>query len=282
MQEYKKKIRMVALDIDGTTFNSKNELTDRTRATLERAAEAGVHIVVSTGRSFNSLPAQIKEVKGISYAITSNGAHINEISSGKAIYNDYIHPDNIDRIIELKEKYNAGLEVFIDGQAYIDEATYRDIEKNGCEYRRAEYVLWSRKPVEDINKLARDNRTKIENVNFCFATAELADAAKPEISMMPDATITTSFRNNLEVGGANTSKKTALIELMNRLNVSRENLMCCGDAPNDIQMIELAGIGVAMGNAWGGTKDHADYVTASNDEDGVALAVEKFVLGDCE
>jgi hydroxymethylpyrimidine pyrophosphatase-like HAD family hydrolase len=56
--------------------------------------------------------------------------------------------------------------------------------------------------------------------------------------------------------------------------------MCCGDAPNDIGMIEYAGLGVAMGNAWGGTKEHADYVTASNDEDGVAKAIEKFVLCD--
>lgn len=280
MQELNQKILMVALDIDGTTFNSKNELTDRTRETLEKAAAMGTHIVVSTGRSFNSLPEQIKEVKGISYAITSNGAHINEISSGKAIYNDYVHPDNIERIIELKNKYNAGIEIFIDGQAYIDAATYRDIEKNGSKFRRAEYVLWSRKPVEDIDQLARDNKDKIENVNFCFETGELADAARPEVSLMPDATITTSFRNNLEVGGANTSKKTALLELMNRLGIDRENLMCCGDAPNDIQMIELAGIGVAMGNAWGGTKDHADYVTATNDEDGVALAIEKFVIGD--
>ena len=60
--------------------------------------------------------------------------------------------------------------------------------------------------------------------------------------------------------------------------VGREELMCCGDAPNDIAMIEFAGLGVAVGNAWGGTKDHADYITGTNDEDGVAQAIEKFVL----
>jgi hydroxymethylpyrimidine pyrophosphatase-like HAD family hydrolase len=54
--------------------------------------------------------------------------------------------------------------------------------------------------------------------------------------------------------------------------------MCCGDAPNDIAMVELAGIGVAVANAWGGLKDHADYITGSNDDDGVAMAIEKFVI----
>ena len=65
---------------------------------------------------------------------------------------------------------------------------------------------------------------------------------------------------------------------MNKLDVEPDELMCCGDAPNDIAMVELAGIGVAVANAWGGLKDHADYITASNDDDGVALAIEKFVL----
>lgn len=278
MQGIINEIKMIASDIDGTLINDDRELTDRTKLALEKAAAQGVNIVLSTGRSFNSLPDAVKSIKGISYAITSNGAHINEISTGKAIYNDYIDPSNAKIILDLKEKYKTGLEVFIDGQAYMDEETYRDIEKNGSEFRSAEYIIWSRKPVPDLYELVMNNKDKMENVNFCFDSVADLEVAKPEISAIPNATITTSFKNNLEVGGANTSKKTALIELMKILGVERENLMCCGDAPNDIQMIEYAGIGVAMGNAWGGTKDHADYVTATNNDDGVAQAVEKFVL----
>lgn len=271
-------IRMIALDLDGTTFNSKGQLTERTRDTLEEAAAKGVYVVVSTGRSYNSLPAAIKEVKGISYAITSNGAHINYIATGESVYDDFILPDNIERIIDVVNKYGCGLEVFIDGQAYIDEPTYRDIEINGSEFRNAEYILWSRKPVGDIAELMKENRHKIENCNFCFDGVEKLEEARPEIIQIPHAQITSSFKNNLEIGGPETSKKTALVELMKRLDIKREELMCCGDAPNDIQMMELAGIGVAMGNAWGGTKDHADYVTDTNDNDGVAKAIDKFVL----
>ena len=65
---------------------------------------------------------------------------------------------------------------------------------------------------------------------------------------------------------------------MNKLEIEADELMCCGDAPNDIAMVELAGIGVAVANAWGGLKDHADYITASNDDDGVAIVIEKFVI----
>ena len=274
----KKNIRMVALDLDGTTFNTAGLISERTVKAIEAAAEKGVHVVVSTGRSYMSLPDHIKDVKGIEYAITSNGAHVNRVGSGEAIYNDYLDPGAVEEIARIKEKTGADLEVFIKGQAYTDESYYNDVRDNGCEYRNAEYVLWSRKPVEDVTGMMLDAKDEIENVNFIYSTLDKMEEARPEVESIKNATITSSFQNNLEVGGPNTSKKTALLWLMDKLGLSSEELMCCGDAPNDIQMAELAAIGVAVANAWGGLKDHADYITASNDDDGVALAIEKFVL----
>ena len=274
----KKNIRMVALDLDGTTFNTAGLISERTVKAIEAAAEKGVHVVVSTGRSYMSLPDHIKDVKGIEYAITSNGAHVNRVGSGEAIYNDYLDPGAVKEIARIKEKTGADLEVFIKGQAYTDESYYNDVRDNGCEYRNAEYVLWSRKPVEDVTGMMLDAKDEIENVNFIYSTLDKMEEARPEVESIKNATITSSFQNNLEVGGPNTSKKTALLWLMDKLGLSSEELMCCGDAPNDIQMAEFAAIGVAVANAWGGLKDHADYITASNDDDGVALAIEKFVL----
>ena len=166
----------------------------------------------------------------------------------------------------------------MDGQAYIDESYYNYIKEFGLSYRSAEYVLWSRKPVKGIAQKLLDNSSRIENVNFCFRSIEMLEDARAEIEAIPEATITSSFQNNLEVGGPDTSKKAALIELMSMLDIDRSELMCCGDAPNDIAMIEYAGLGVAVGNAWGGTADHADYITGTNEEDGVAQAIEQFVL----
>ena len=274
----KKNIKMVALDLDGTTFDSAGGISDRTVAALEAASAQGTHIVVSTGRSYASLPQHIKDVKGIEYAITSNGAHVNRMHSGEQIYSDFLDPEAVSKIAVLKDETGADIEVFINGRAYVDESYYRDVEENGCPYRNAAYVLWSRRPVPDVTKMMLEHRNEIENVNFIYPTLELLEAAKPRISAISNATVTSSFINNLEVGGPHTSKKTALLWLMDSLGIDSEQLMCCGDAPNDIAMVELAGIGVAVANAWGGLKDHADYITASNDDDGVALAVEKFVL----
>ena len=274
----KKNIKMVALDLDGTTFDSAGDISEHTVNTLEEAAAAGAHIVVSTGRSYASLPQHIKDVSGIEYAITSNGAHVNRMDSGEQIYSDFLDPQAVERVAELKAETGADIEVFINGKAYVDESYYEDVKENGCEFRNADYVLWSRRPVPDVTALMLENKEEIENVNFVFRTLELLEEAKPKVCAIENANITSSFLSNLEVGGPNTSKKTALLWLTDRLGISTDELMCCGDAPNDQAMLELAAIGVAVANAWGGLKDHADYITASNDDDGVALAIEKFVL----
>ena len=274
----KKSIKLVAMDLDGTTFDSAGDISERTVATLEEAACLGVHIVVSTGRSYASLPEHIKDVNGIEYAITSNGAHVNIVHTGEEIYSDFLDPKVVEEIVKLKDDTGADIEVFINGRAYTDESYYNDVKENGCPYRNAAYVIWSRRPVPDINAMMQEHKTEIENVNLIYPDLDLLEEAKPKVNALKNATITSSFINNIEIGGPNTSKKTALLWLMDRLGVDSEELMCCGDAPNDIAMVELAGIGVAVANAWGGLKDHADYITGSNDDDGVAMAIEKFVL----
>ena len=274
----KKNITTVALDLDGTTFNSAGDISEENVRALEEAAAKGVHIIVSTGRSYSSLPDHIKNVRGIEYAITSNGAHVNIMATGEQIYSDYLDPAAVREIAELKDETGADIEVFIDGRAYVDQSYYDDVKENGCAYRNAEYVLWSRKPVPDVSALMLENSKEIENVNFIYETLEMLEDARPKVNAIKNATITSSFPNNLEVGGPHTSKKTALTWLLKELKASADELMCCGDAPNDIAMIEMAGIGVAVANAWGGLRDHADFMTASNDDDGVAKAIDKFVL----
>jgi HAD superfamily hydrolase (TIGR01484 family) len=166
-------IKMIALDLDGTTLTSKREVTQRTLDAFRRAADKGVHIVVSTGRPFTSLPDNIKEVSSIEYAITSNGAHINKVATGESIYDSYLSEAAVRRIAEIFETMDVQLEIFFDGQAYMDADFYEHIRKYGCEYRSAEYLLWSRRPLENIVEVMRKNADRIENVNFSFRTSEL-------------------------------------------------------------------------------------------------------------
>ncbi|NLY87428.1 MAG: HAD family phosphatase [Clostridiales bacterium] len=271
-------IKMIALDLDGTTFNSAAQLSNRNKEVIEEAIRRGVEVIISTGRAFTSLPDSIKDIEGIKYAITSNGAHIIDLSTGESIYSEYLSETAVRQVSDLTDKLDIQLEIFFEGQAYIDEEYFNYIKEHGCAYRNTAYVLWSRKPVHDIKAFMIDNISRIDNINICFYSLEALELARGQVEAINEASITSSFKNNLEVGGPDTTKKNALVRLMDILGISRDELMACGDAPNDIQMIEYAKLGIAMGNAWGGTKEYADYVTGTNDEDGVAIAIEKFVL----
>lgn len=103
---------------------------------------------------------------------------------------------------------------------------------------------------------------------------------RPRIQALPDCNVVSSVKNNIEIGGINSSKAHALEILSRKLEIPREGIMSFGDAGNDIPMIRYAGMGVAVGNAWDEVKAAADYVAESNDEDGVGRTIRRFALGE--
>ena len=119
---------------------------------------------------------------------------------------------------------------------------------------------------------------RIENISINYIYEEEKKQIEGMLEGIKNVTVTSSFPHNNEVGGKTTSKATALKHMMEVLSIGREELMCCGDSLNDIEMIKLAEIGVAMQNAVQEVKEKANYITDFNYEDGVAKAIERFVL----
>ena len=149
---------------------------------------------------------------------------------------------------------------------------------NGSTYRDAAYVKATRNPVPQILDFMLANQEKIENISLNFEVLEEKEAWGAALRNISGITLTSSFIHNFEMGGVNTSKATALQFLLEQLDLSPAALMACGDSPNDAEMLKLAGLGVAVANATEDIKAIADYVTDSNGNDGVAKAIETFVL----
>lgn len=271
-------IKIIALDLDGTTVKKDGSIGKLTKDAINSSIDTGIEVCICTGRSLNAIPESIYELDNIRYIASSNGARITDIIKKETVYQNFLNPKAVDFILNLAVEEDLMLEVFIDNQAYIDERLYRNIEKNGSMYRNREYVIKSRKPVKDIINFARDNKNEIENINIFFADLDRLEEIRPMVNKVSHAAITQSFPNNIEVGGENTSKKTALRFLIDELGAKSSELMCIGDALNDRPMIEFAGIGVAMGNAWDEVKEAADYITDDNNNDGVGKAIYKFAL----
>ena len=273
-----KKIKLIALDLDGTTL-TRNGLTRRTKETLEEAIENGLDVVIATGRPYSALPETVKTIKGLEHIIISNGAHIVRPLTGEFLYSNYVEREAILRVRDMLMERNFPVEVFTEGRAYVDRELYEDVKKNGSTYLAARYILRTREPVDRIYDFWFEHADSIENVNIQFEHQEDKAEMKSILEKAEGITLTSSTYHNLEVGGETTSKASALWQLCRMKGLTMENIMAFGDSPNDGTMIREAGIGVAMENATADILEDADITAPSNDDEGVAYTLRMLLLG---
>ena len=219
-----KKIKLIALDLDGTTL-TRNGLTRRTRETLEEAVRKGINVVIATGRPYSALPEAVKNIKGLEYVIISNGAHIVRPLTGEFLYSNYVDRDAILRVRKMLMEREFPVEVFTGGRAYVDRKLYEDIKKNGSSYLSAKYILRTREPVDDIYDFWLSHADSIENVNIQFEYQQDRAEMKKLLEKAEGITLTSSTGHNLEVGGATTSKASALEEICRMDGLLMENVI---------------------------------------------------------
>lgn len=273
------KISLIALDLDGTTL-VRGRITPRTRRALETAVKKGIHVVIATGRTWCALPKDIFRIRGLEYVVTSNGAMITDLRSGEVIYENCIDPEPLKQVAGLlRENSRFPVEVFTGGKAYIGRPVFEDIRDHGSTYMSRSYILRTRQPVDRIYDFLEEHISAIENINIHFELFEDKAAMKEILERIPAITVTSSVPHNLEIGGATTSKASGLAALCRILHTDLSSAMACGDSPNDMAMLAEVGLGVAMGNGEPEVRAMADFVAPSNEDEGVALAVERFALG---
>ena len=275
-------IKIVALDLDGTTLTSDKRLSARTQKALETAIAQGVHVVAATGRTLAALPKEILKINGLKYALTSNGACINDLQSGELIYTNCIAPETLVKATELIQKhayiYDYMVEAFSEGKAYMETRHYHHVHSYGLGKSHVDYIVETRTPVTDLFGFMLEHKNTIENININFTGTADKAAMWPVVRQLEGVSLTSSFEHNIEIGGATTSKAEAISQLCRILGCDMSEVMACGDSPNDMPMLEAAGTAVAMGNAKDELKSIATYIAPTNDEDGVAVAMEKFVV----
>ena len=274
-------IKLIALDLDGTTLNSQKKLTEKTRDALIRAAESGVEIIPVTGRCYHSLPEELMELGShhyIRYAITSNGAEIRDIKNGEILYDDYINESGTREIKQILDKNSWMVEVYVKGRAFIERADYERILKGEAEYRSRDYVLKTRIPVKGVKQLLDVHRGKVEKVAVYFPSTSIVQNIKDEFENVTSAELTASGRNNLEFVALGCNKAGTLKIMCGILGIKFSEVLAFGDSYNDLEMLKISGVSVAMENAEDIVKENADYITGQNDCDGVANLINGRLL----
>lgn len=270
-------IRLIAADLDGTLLNEQKRLSKRTERALRRTAEKGILFVPATGRVLGAIPEQIMKALSVDYAILVNGACLWDCKKQRAIYRDEIPKDRAMQLAETMKTYGTMYDGYIGGCGYMDREYYGQIDIY-CPKALQAMIRATRRPVDSLEQ-AISVLGNVQKMQMFFIDMELREKAWEAIKKdFPDMTVTTSVCNNLEVNVKNATKGTALEKLCSHLNIALSRTLAFGDGCNDITMLRTAGIGVAMENGARELKEAADAVTASNEEDGVAEFLEKYVL----
>lgn len=270
------KYKLLVLDVDGTLLNDEREISKRTLAALLKVQQMGVRIVLTSGRPTYGLMPLAKTLELGNYrgvVLSYNGCQIIKAQNGEILFERRINPEMLP-YLEKKARKN-GFAIF----TYHDDTLITDSPDN--EYIKNEALLNNLKIIrEDEFSTAID-----------FAPCKcmlVSDKEKALIGLEQHwekrlAGTLDAFRSEpyfLEVVPCGVNKANTLGALLEHLGVTREEVIAVGDGVCDVTMLQLAGMGVAMGHSQDSVKVCADYVTASNEEDGVALAVEKLILAE--
>lgn len=269
------KYKLLVLDLDGTLTNTRKEVTEHTRTTLIKAQEQGLKIVLASGRptyGISPLANLLQLDKYEGYVLSYNGGEIIDWKTGELLYKNLLDPEVLPYLYQCANDNHFAI-VTYDGEYVLTE------------YPDDEYVL--KEALLNVMKIKKvDNFLKAVQhpIAKCLIVGEptrLAVLEKEMYNHLHDRMGV--FRSEpyfLELVPKGIDKAQSLAVLLKEIGMTKDEMIAVGDGFNDLSMIKYAGLGVAMSNAQEVVKENADFITLSNEEDGVAHVVEKFILSE--
>ena len=274
MHNKKPTIYLVAVDMDGTLLHNDKSISDYTINVLRKIVEKGILLVPASGRPLNGMKAAVlNNVKGIKYAICSNGAMLMDVQKEKSISETGIPIEKALEALTYLEQFPVAVYV------HTDRGTFRaeGWEKTGLS-EKYPYIRFSEGNVKNLREFLRTSRVNVMKMGAYILTDNLAQKLLEKGSPIPGIAFLRSGDGIIELNSTNASKGNALCILCEKLGIQLENVLAIGDNENDISMLPAAGISAAMENAEDDVKQAAKFVAGNNEEDGAAHFLEEWVL----
>ena len=257
--------------MDGTLLREDKTISDRTKKAIRKAVEKGVRVVLASGRPIEGLERYLEELNLLSkddYVMSFNGSVIQNVKTREIVSKNILKGSDLKRLYALSKEIGVNIHAFTkDGCITPKMNEYTELEGriNGIEVYEVDFDTISEE--EDVIKVMFiDPQPVLEE-----AMTRMPETIYDEFTVVRSAPYFLEFLNKAS------SKGTGVKALGEYLGIKQEEIICIGDAGNDLDMIQFAGLGVAMGNAFEEVKEAADYVTSNNEEDGVAHVIEKFI-----
>ncbi|HLR68127.1 MAG TPA: Cof-type HAD-IIB family hydrolase [Virgibacillus sp.] len=279
--------RLIAIDMDGTLLSRDHTIRIRNKEAILQAKANGIEVIIATGRNFPEAYQIVTEQRLNPPFICLNGAEVRD-ESGKIISATYLMEDDLKQMLPILQAAGLEYELFIDQYIYT-----RDLERQidmflliaGAEkgtpaadkirsevLKRAEQGFI--RTVPSYDEVFQKHHNEISKVLAASFHDEKLRKAKEKLQEFPGLAVSSSGPGNIEINHVNAQKGVALEQYAKSKGISMEDVMVIGDNYNDISMMKRAGRAVAMGNAVDEIKAYCSHVTATNEEDGVALAIE--------
>jgi len=264
--------KLLALDMDGTLLKKDKTISKRTKDAIKKAKNNGIQVVLATGRPTKGIEKYLKELDLVNdndYAVSFNGAVIQNTKTGLVIAETPMSYEDLFYLFKLSQELNINIHALTSDSCITPK--WNRFSQQEASLNEISLVI------SDFDKL--DQTKPIVKIMFIDEVDTLNKAleALPEEAKTKFSTMR-SDPNYYEFLNIKVNKGAGIEMLANILGIKQSEVICIGDAGNDIHMIKYAGLGVAMGNAFSDVKTIADYITRSNEEDGVAHVIEKFIL----
>ena len=267
-------IKIIAMDLDGTLFSPDHKtVAEENKKALRAAHKAGIKLAVATGRTYSTIGDICEQVPEIDYIIFSNGAGVYDRKSGRIVYHNVMPFELCDKLLPLAVTKCRLAELYIGGRAYALKKPGGELDK---EVLPPVFRPMLGKEIGIVEDYHFDDG--VEKAIFFFGDDGECRETADKIKECGEVFVTSSIPCSFEFTKAGVDKGEALLALCKIIGASADEAMAFGDAENDIPMLRAAGCGIAMENADDETKASAKYVTASNAESGVALAINKYAF----
>ncbi len=263
--------KLIAIDMDGTLLKEDKTISNKTKEAIKMATDKGVKVVLGSGRPIVGLEPYLKEL-GLDtkddYVMSFNGSLVQNSKTKEIIFESALKGKDLKSLYKLSKELGVNIHAF-DTKGCITPvmSKYTEVEGN---------LNHIEVGIVDFNEV--DDNEDIIKIMFVDPEEKLQEAIeKLPASIYDEYTVVRSAPFFLEFLNKDSNKGVGVAALAAHLGIKQEEVICMGDAGNDLAMIEYAGMGVAMANAFDEVKQAANFITLSNEEDGVAFAINKFI-----
>lgn len=278
-------IKLIVTDLDGTFLNSNHvTIPQENIAAFKKAHEMGIKVAVASGRTKILTDYLVEQLPFLDYLITSNGAITYDLKANKVVCSTLLSEAQSIEIFDILDEYGLPYEIYFDGDCYMNPQSYGKFDEEHVAPHIFKLLSNFIKEVPSL-KMLLDGKG-MEKLNILSLTAEQRVELEEKISKVANVSFASSFpmipgkNGNLEMTDANATKGFAVNGLATSLGITKENIMCFGDGENDCSMLELADYSFAMANGSDYAKNTAKFMADTNDNGGVAKAIQKYVFGE--